>query len=168
MMDSLMIGQIEKSRQYAQGPDRIQLQELTVTFEGSNKTQTVTYKKGDWHCTSHMFQTRGISAYIMSIERLLADWVEPAEVPPGSYDATMISQIEKSRQYVQEPERIHFSSFKALLSGNTSDHLVTYEEGRWHCNCHVFETRGVCSHVMAMERLLSDWVEYAEGKAVPA
>lgn len=167
-MDSAMIGQIEKSIQYAQNPDRIQLVTFEALFDGSHNKHLVTYQEQQWHCDCKAFNNRGVCAHIMTLERVLADWVSPASLPSSGYDATMIGQIDKSRHYAQEPERIHFQKFTAVFSGNHNSHTVKYNEATWDCDCHIFETRGVCSHVMAMERLLAGWVEYAQGLPTPA
>ena len=167
-MDAAMIGQIDKAIQYAQEPDRIKLVSLRANFVGEEKDHLVTYLEGKWHCTSHMFETRGVSAYIMAMERILAEWVEPAEVEPGSYDTTMIAQIEKSIERAEDTDRIQILAFKVLFSGKHKEHVLTYNEGIWHCNCHVFHTRGVCAHVMTIERLLAGQVEYAKAVPVPA
>ena len=31
---------------------------------------------------------------------------------------------------------------------------MTYQEGKWHCTCHFFAGWGICSHTMALERML--------------
>jgi len=31
---------------------------------------------------------------------------------------------------------------------------VEYENGAWQCDCEFFSRRGVCSHSMALERIL--------------
>ena len=66
----------------------------------------------------------------------------------------MISKIQKSKQYAQEPERIRFVSFRVVFDGEHAVHQVAYEEGAWTCECRFFQQRGLCSHTMAMERLL--------------
>ncbi len=69
-------------------------------------------------------------------------------------DSAMIAKISKAREYAQQPERIHFASFKVELEGKHQVHGVSYENGVWHCDCDFFEQRGVCDHRMAMERVL--------------
>jgi hypothetical protein len=167
-MDAAMIGQIEKARQYSQDPERVSIEGFATQFEGKHTTHNVTYEDQTWHCDCKVFHARGVCSHVMTMERVLTGWVDPAEVPSNSYDATMIAQIDKSRQYAEEPDRIHFVSVKAVLKGNHHNHVVTYDKGEWHCDCHVFETRGLCSHVMAMERILKGWVDYAEGLPVHA
>jgi hypothetical protein len=69
-------------------------------------------------------------------------------------DSGMIGKIQKAKHYAEEPERIHFEQFRVTIQGTNSQHAVAYEQGRWQCTCNFFATRGVCSHTMAMERLL--------------
>ncbi len=76
-------------------------------------------------------------------------------------DSAMISKIQKAKQYAEERDRMQFESFKVLFRGNHDTYTVTYEQGRWHCTCHFFEQRGVCSHTMALERVLEGMVEPA-------
>ena len=75
-------------------------------------------------------------------------------------DYGMIGKIEKSKIYAEERDRIEFESFCVTLRGdNDSSHKVAYDNGEWNCDCSFFDTRGVCSHTMTMERLLVDMVE---------
>lgn len=69
-------------------------------------------------------------------------------------DSGMIGKIQKSKFYAEEPERICFEQFQVTLQGTNSQHRVSYDHGIWHCTCNFFASRGVCSHTMAMERLL--------------
>lgn len=69
-------------------------------------------------------------------------------------DSAMIAKISKAREYAQEPERINFKSFKVEFQGKHQSYTVTYDNGTWQCGCDFFEQRGVCSHTMAMERIL--------------
>lgn len=72
----------------------------------------------------------------------------------------MIGKIEKSKFYAEERERIRFESLSVTLRGdNDAVHEVSYKEGVWKCDCSFFASRGVCSHTMALERILADMVE---------
>jgi hypothetical protein len=76
-------------------------------------------------------------------------------------DYGMISKIEKAKIYAAERERIQFESLRAHLQGdnNNTPHLVEYNTGKWKCDCDFFHSRGVCSHTMAMERILANMVQ---------
>ncbi|MDQ7030913.1 MAG: hypothetical protein Q9O62_14650 [Ardenticatenia bacterium] len=69
-------------------------------------------------------------------------------------DSGMISKIQKAKEYADEPHRIQFLSFKVQFDGKHDGHMVTYQQGTWYCDCHYFQGDGVCSHTMAMERIL--------------
>ncbi|RIK44064.1 MAG: hypothetical protein DCC58_08830 [Chloroflexi bacterium] len=72
-------------------------------------------------------------------------------------NSAMVSKIEKARRYAEEPERIRFERFEVRFRGENDDHVVTLEGDSFTCNCHFFEAQGMgtCSHVMAMQRILS-------------
>ena len=74
----------------------------------------------------------------------------------------MIGKIQKAKQYAQERDRIEFQQFSVLLHGENHDHRVTYDHGHWKCECHYFQTHSVCSHTMAMERVLGEMLHPAE------
>jgi hypothetical protein len=69
-------------------------------------------------------------------------------------DSGMIGKIEKSRRYAEEPKRVSFQQFRVTFQGTNSQHRVSFDEGAWSCTCNFFASRGVCSHTMALERLL--------------
>ncbi|MBN1201158.1 MAG: SWIM zinc finger family protein [Anaerolineae bacterium] len=71
-------------------------------------------------------------------------------------DYGMISKIEKAKRYAEERDRIQFQSFSVTFDGENNPHTVTYQNGEWQCDCSFFKTRGVCSHSMALERILAD------------
>ena len=78
-------------------------------------------------------------------------------------DSAMIGKIQKAKQYAEEPHRILFSEFVVTIEGDHHSHVVSYNQGSWSCDCNFFQARGMCSHTMAMERVLNgmlrpDWV----------
>jgi hypothetical protein len=83
-------------------------------------------------------------------------------------DSAMIGKIEKAILYAQEPERISFDRFEVTFTGNHKKHQITYDHGEWRCDCGFFQTRGVCSHVMTLERVLIGTVKPAEAVPMPA
>ncbi len=70
-------------------------------------------------------------------------------------DHGMIGKIEKARRYAEERDRIRFVSFSVTFDGENSPHSVTYENGTWTCDCSFFRSRAVCSHTMALEKILA-------------
>lgn len=73
-------------------------------------------------------------------------------------DSGMIGKIQKAKQYAEEKDRIEFTQFSVVLRGTNDDHRVTYDNGRWNCQCNFFASHGVCSHTMAMERVLGEMI----------
>lgn len=70
-----------------------------------------------------------------------------------------IADVEKSMRYAEErTDRVHFNSFNVRLEGDHRDHEVTYDDGRWTCDCDGLAHQGYCSHTMTMERILRDMV----------
>ena len=71
-------------------------------------------------------------------------------------DYGMIGKIEKSKRYASQRERIHFEAFKVTFEGENNPHTVVFDGGEWQCDCDFFQTRGRCSHTMALEMILED------------
>ena len=69
-------------------------------------------------------------------------------------DSAMIGKIMKANQYAQEPERVHIRSLRAEFNGNHDKYDISFADGVWHCTCNFFAQRGLCSHTMALEKLL--------------
>ncbi len=70
--------------------------------------------------------------------------------------SSLIGKIEKAKRYAQETDRVTFSDFSVKFRGDNSDYTTTYRDGRWYCSCNFFSTWGLCSHTMAMEKILSN------------
>ena len=69
-------------------------------------------------------------------------------------DSGMISKIQKAKRYAEERERATFASFQVTFEGEHDTYRVGYTAGEWTCQCSFFHQRGICSHTMAMERIL--------------
>lgn len=72
-MDSGMIGKIQKSKRYAKERDRIRIDTLSISFDGTNNAHQVTYQDGGWQCDCDFFKTRGRCSHTMALERILID-----------------------------------------------------------------------------------------------
>ncbi len=70
-------------------------------------------------------------------------------------DSAMIGKISKAREYAQEPERITFTQFTVEFQGKHQTYVVSFDKGVWHCACDFFMQRGVCSHTMAVEKVIN-------------
>lgn len=69
-------------------------------------------------------------------------------------DSGMIGKIVKAKRYAEERDRVSFDTFRATFKGDHNSYIVSYEGGSWRCTCGYFAQRGICSHTMAMERIL--------------
>lgn len=86
-------------------------------------------------------------------------------------NSSMIGKIEKAHRYAREPQRARFTSLEATFHGEHDDYRVRLADGAWNCSCHTFVSHlvGTCSHVMAMQQMLSPMLaEDARFEAEPA
>ena len=70
--------------------------------------------------------------------------------------SSLIGKIEKAKRYAQETERITFSELSVKFRGEHDDYNTSYKDGKWDCSCHFFSGWGLCSHTMALQRILSN------------
>ncbi|MBI4283038.1 MAG: hypothetical protein HY663_01050, partial [Chloroflexi bacterium] len=56
----------------------------------------------------------------------------------------------------QEKERVTFSQLSVKFRGENDDYTISYQGGKWHCPCDFFSSHGLCSHTMALEKILVD------------
>jgi hypothetical protein len=88
-------------------------------------------------------------------------------------DSSMIGKIEKAKRYAAEAQRrVVFQQFRVSLEGDNNTYTVAFDTGRWSCGCRYFESHGLCSHTMTMERVLGGMLppspEAALAAAAPA
>ena len=70
-------------------------------------------------------------------------------------NSSFIGKIEKARRYAEELERrIQFDALTVRFHGENDEHEVRLEGSKWSCSCDFFDGWGVCSHTMALERVL--------------
>ena len=73
-------------------------------------------------------------------------------------DSSLVRKAEKAKDYAVQPERIKFTRYKAEFRGDNGDHTITYEAGKWDCDCNYFAGHGTCSHTMAMQMMFDGMV----------
>ncbi len=80
-MDYGMIGKLQKAKKYATERDRIQVNNLQVTFDGTNNPHTVQFANGTWQCDCDFFQSRGRCSHTIALEEIMGDvrWGSPAK-----------------------------------------------------------------------------------------
>jgi hypothetical protein len=69
--------------------------------------------------------------------------------------SSLIGKIEKAKRYAEERDRITFNDFTVRFRGENNDYDTSYRNGKWQCTCSFFSSWGMCSHTMAMERILA-------------
>lgn len=69
--------------------------------------------------------------------------------------SSLIGKIEKANRYALETDRVTFTEFSVKFRGDNSDYFTSHRDGKWHCTCSFFSNWGLCSHTMALERILS-------------
>ena len=69
-------------------------------------------------------------------------------------DYGMIGKFEKAKRYAEQRERIRIESLTVTIEGKNNPHTVHLQDGVWQCDCDFFQTRGRCSHTMALEIIL--------------
>jgi len=156
-MHSDLIGKIEKARRYAQEPERIAIDEMTVRFHGGNNDHIVQLANERWACDCDVFRLRGVCAHVMTLQKALAPMLsaEAREPGPVIIHSELISMIEKSRRYLHELDRIEILSLRARFRGNNNDHQMVLTDAGWSCDCSTFRVWNTCAHVMALQRILA-------------
>ena len=69
-------------------------------------------------------------------------------------DYGMIGKIDKAKRYADERDRIQFEALTVTFDGANNPHRVDFKDQKWQCDCDFFQTRGRCSHTMALEIIL--------------
>jgi hypothetical protein len=68
--------------------------------------------------------------------------------------SSLIGKIEKAKRYAQQPERVKINNFESNFKGENNDYMTGFTDGKWHCTCSFFSQMGVCSHTMALQRIM--------------
>jgi hypothetical protein len=71
VMQSSLIGKIEKAKRYAQETDRVTFSEFSVKFRGEHDTYITSLKEGTWHCSCDFFATWKTCSHTMAMERIV-------------------------------------------------------------------------------------------------
>jgi len=70
--------------------------------------------------------------------------------------SSLIGKIEKANRYAQETDRITFSELSVKFRGENNNYDTGYKDGNWHCSCQFFSNWGLCSHTIALEKILDN------------
>ena len=69
-------------------------------------------------------------------------------------NSALIGKIEKARRYAEERNRIRFDDVSVAFDGEIGEHTVSFHQDTWPCSWEFFQGWGLCSHTMALERVL--------------
>ncbi len=69
-------------------------------------------------------------------------------------DYGMIGKIDKAKRYAEQRDRICIESLTVTFDGENNPHTVQLQNGVWQCDCDFFQSRGRCSHTMALQKIL--------------
>ncbi len=165
MMDASMINKIQKAGEYASQPERATFTSLTVQFRGANNSHVVSLGDDGWRCTCPGFQKYAICPHIMALESLFKPILKRRPLPyaPGQ---NIVSDVKKAKRYSQESDRIHIVHFDCRFDGYNKTHQISYDEGQWTSTASFFAQRGICSHTMALEKILKGFVEPVRAQPV--
>ena len=157
-MDASMINKIQKASEYASQPERATFSSLTVACHGENNAYIVGLDNDGWTCSCPGFQTYAICPHIMALENLFKPLLKRRPVPysPGQ---NIVSDVKKAKRYSDQRDRIRIVSFDCTFEGYNKNHYITYDAGKWTSTASFFAQRGVCSHTMALEKILKGFVE---------
>ena len=72
--------------------------------------------------------------------------------------SSLIGKVEKAKVYAGERHRMRVEQLQVSFHGDNADHRVSLVDGAWTCTCDFFEGWRVCSHTMALERVLAGMV----------
>ena len=81
-------------------------------------------------------------------------WCFWSHLKGGLMHSSLLGQIQKAHLYAQEPARVEVREFSASFRGEHDTYDVTFHDGQWKCTCTFFPQWGVCSHIMATQRLM--------------
>ena len=81
MIDSGIIGKIEKAKRYAQEPQRFVFTSFSVKIEGENNPHVVHFSESKWNCDCDFFQTHGLCTHTLSLSNYILKDMVPAPHP---------------------------------------------------------------------------------------
>ncbi len=71
-------------------------------------------------------------------------------------NSSFIGKVDKARRYAEEKDRVSITTFRATFQGNHGTYDVSFDDGRWDCQCAFFWRHEACSHTMALQRILDE------------
>ena len=81
--------------------------------------------------------------------------------------SSLIGKIQKANVYAREPDRVRFTQFTTEFRGEHDSYTVSYDGSRWSCTCDFFASWGLCTHSMAVEKMLLAMLPADARQAMP-
>src|SRR5688572_13940613 len=86
-------------------------------------------------------------------------------------DASLISKIQMSKEYAQDPKRVTFHTLALEFRGDNNAYTVALGPDGWSCSCPGYHTYGICPHVMTLEKIFQPMLKrtplaYAPGQNI--
>lgn len=160
-MDSSLINKIQKSKEYAEQPERVTFHTLEIEFRGDNSTYQTVLGPDGWSCSCPGYQTYHICPHIMAVEKIFKPMLK-RDPQPYAEGQNIVSDVKKSKRYSEETDRIKILAFTASFKGDNKEHQIIYRDGKWeNPTSAYFAQHQISTHIMTMERLLKGWVEPA-------
>ena len=78
MIDSGIIGKIEKAKRYAQEPYRFVFTSFSVKISGENNAHEVHFADEKWKCDCDYFRNHGICTHTLSLSNYILKDMVPA------------------------------------------------------------------------------------------
>lgn len=79
MFEDEMRRKIEKAKNYAQQPERFQLQEIKLKMDSNNDVRDIIYKSGKWNCTCEFFKKAGTCSHTMAAQEIIKFKLDEAQ-----------------------------------------------------------------------------------------
>lgn len=157
-MDASMINKIQKSKEYANQPQRIKFRTLSLEFRGDNNSYNIALAPDGWSCSCPGYSKYGICPHIMTLEKLYQPMLSASPLPYAQ-GQNIVSDVKKAHRYSQEQDRISIDHFEATFEGDSKEHIISYDNGIWDSTSSYFKTHGIGAYTMTMERLLEGRVK---------
>jgi len=74
---------------------------------------------------------------------------------PNAIGEALALKRQKAERYAKEPLRFRLDSLAVTMQSEHDDRLITFGNGTWSCSCDFFAAHRTCSHLMAIDILLS-------------
>jgi hypothetical protein len=74
----------------------------------------------------------------------------------SAMQSSLIGKIEKAKRYAEERDRVKFAELTVKFRGDNDEYVLAFRQGKWTCSCHHFASEGICSHIMALQRILGE------------